>query len=289
MDRKFRFARNIFGKYRWAAVAVILLAAGLVLAAVTHSSRKNKKNPDIQGLSYLSSLEKGSVDTVKGDIRKVQQEREEAEQRKILDQFQNGSVDVWSYFGNFAVLGDSRAVGFSYYGFMPEDRVFAGSGNTIQNIDDSLDALKSLNPSVIVLAYGLNDISLGISSGMWPTSEDYARAYQSQLVKLQEAVPGARIYVNSILPVQDTALSRDSSWTKIAEYSEAVGSMCRENGYGFVDCSELVTQHGDLFDPDGIHFQKDFYPYWARTILYTEVQESVQATATDSDGRGEDQ
>lgn len=47
------------------------------------------------------------------------------------------------------ILGDSRAVGFSYYQFLPENQVLAKNGATIDDIPDYMDQIVALNPSSI--------------------------------------------------------------------------------------------------------------------------------------------
>ena len=45
--------------------------------------------------------------------------------------------------------------------------------------------------------------------------------------------------------------------------------MCEKNGYAFVNNDKLAEEHMDLWDPDSIHLQKEFYPYWAANMMMT--------------------
>ena len=79
---------------------------------------------------------------------------------------------VWKAFEerNYVLLGDSRFVGFSAYGFLEEDRVLADNGAVITKILDHLEEFERLAPEEVYIAFGINDILTGI----WPTPESYA-------------------------------------------------------------------------------------------------------------------
>ena len=48
-----------------------------------------------------------------------------------------------AFLDDYALMGDSRAYGFFYYGFMPDERVFAKPGATINMIPERLDELRA--------------------------------------------------------------------------------------------------------------------------------------------------
>ena len=96
-----------------------LLCAGLFFMTMLLSGCKGQQaeayNASVQaGVSYLQSLEQIDPDTVTQKLReqrleKLQAERAEREQA-LLDDLDS----VWQEFSDTAILGDSRAVGFSY-------------------------------------------------------------------------------------------------------------------------------------------------------------------------------
>ena len=113
---------------------------------------------------------------------------------------------VWSEFSNSVILGDSRAVGFYFMNFCLKNRVMAEGGGIITDATKYLDQLKTLNPDMIFLCYGLNDVGLG----QWPDADDYAKDYAKVVKKLQKALPDATIYINSILPAVGVGLDAES-------------------------------------------------------------------------------
>ena len=58
---------------------------------------------------------------------------------------------VWKAFEerNYVLLGDSRFVGFSAYGFLEEDRVLADNGAVITKILDHLEEFERLAPEEV--------------------------------------------------------------------------------------------------------------------------------------------
>ena len=104
---------------------------------------------------------------------------------------------MWSSFENAAVLGDSRAVGFSFHEFLPEDRVMAQGGGKITDLPQYYDQLKALNPKAVFLCFGLNDVGIGL----WPTGEEYAAECDKQIAALQAELPDATIYLLSLIHI----------------------------------------------------------------------------------------
>ncbi len=182
---------------------------------------------------------------------------------------ESGEQDVWKYFNDSVVLGDSRAVGFEYHGFISEDRVFAEGGATIRNIPDYINGIKKVNPSSIILCFGLNDISIGY----WNTSEEYIKELDEMLALLQKELPEATVFVNSILPATDPAFEQSEKWRNIPDWNKDIKEHCEEEKTPYIDIIDVVKEHKNLYDTDGIHMKKEFYPYWAIAII-TEVTEN---------------
>lgn len=241
------------------AALVIIIVIITVLAL---SGSRNKATDTAEGIAYLKELEKKDTAPIEEQVKELRK----AERKKALE---DGDVDVWSMFTDTAILGDSRAVGFSYYKLVDENRVFAEAGATIRNIEQYTDQLVSLNPSSIVFCFGLNDISIGF----WNTPAEYIAEQDQIIASLQQALPNATIYVNSIIPATDPAFKRSEKWRSIPEWNQEIKKHCEEKGIPYIDVTETVEKHKDLYDVDGIHMQKAFYDFWAIDII-TEVTEN---------------
>ena len=251
-------------------IILILVLAVVVLVLIARHLGSDKPQtseepPDTaSGILYLDSLESrdpAEVDTLLQEFRaeKIRQMRDE-----WLHQIETGEINVWSLFDNYVLLGDSRSVGFSYWGFLPEERVLAESGAKLYALRDHIPDLEKLHPTSVYLCYGLNDVIIGV----WPEPEDYVADYRELLGELQQALPDASIYISSILPAIDPAFDEWPDLVRIPEYTQAVKEMCDgiDNCY-YVDNQWLFDQYRDLWAPDGIHFAAAFYQYWAASLI----------------------
>ena len=82
--------------------------------------------------------------------------------------------------------------------------------------------------------------------------------------------------VSSILPAKDPAFQKSRKWYNIPDWSAALEKACQENGVLFANCDRLAVDYSNLWDPDGIHFRKEFYPYWASSLIATILMEGAE-------------
>ena len=251
-------------------IALVLIA---VVALVLTLGKGRKPSAEVtaiqEGLDFLSQQEEKDPDTVRQARQALYVRRMEAQKEELIEKLDSGGVDPFSLFQDYAVLGDSRAVGFWYRDFLEKSRVLADGGHTIRNVEKQLDTLVSLNPSMIYMCYGLNDTSIGY----WDTAEEYVTEYIQVVKSIQERLPNATIVVSSILPAKDPAFERSKKWYNIPEWSAALEKACASNGILFANCDYLAVSYPNLWDPDGIHFRKEFYPHWARYLLVATLME----------------
>lgn len=257
LKRQFRNPR----KRLLAELAAVVVIIGIVIFIAL--SGQNIATDDIkEGRAYIEGLEAADTASIEEQVKELRKE----ERRAALE---SGDLDVWSQFTDIAILGDSRAVGFYSYNLVDESRVFATGGATIRDIEQYTDQLVALNPSSIIFCYGLNDISIGY----WDNVDDYIAEQDQIIADLKEAMPNTTIYINSIIPAIDPAFERSEKWRDIPEWNDAIRQHCEDNNIPYIDITEDVEAHEDLYDVDGIHMQKAFYEYWAIDMI-TEVTEN---------------
>lgn len=253
------------------AVGAALLVVLLVVTLGKSSDGKATEQQIQAGIAWLESLEKKDPAAVQAVRKEIRQKQLEEKRDELLKQLESGEIDPFSLFKDYVVMGDSRAVGYWYRDFLDKGRVLADGGHTIRNITEQMDTLVSLNPSTIYLCYGLNDISIGY----WDTAESYVTEYVQIVKQIQEKLPNATIVVSSILPAKDPAFERSAKWRNIPDWSAALEQACKENGILFANCDALAEDHPNLWDPDGIHFREDFYPYWASNLVVATLMEEA--------------
>ncbi|MBO5461299.1 MAG: hypothetical protein J5983_05845 [Ruminococcus sp.] len=238
------------------AVGILILIIAAVIAVFMWKNHAEEQEKIEKGIAYLESLETKDLAEIKGQIKQIHA-------KYTLELAESDENAVWLGFEDAAILGDSRAVGFAYYEFLPEERVYAESGANVTAVSDHIESLKALNPGQVYLCYGLNDVK----SGLWPEPEAYAQECANQIQALLDNLAGCDVYLNSILPVSDAVVGQHESYSRIGEYNEAMKAMCEEKGYHFIDNSSLVSEHSDMFQPDGLHMMSEFYKYWAANML----------------------
>ena len=255
---------------------LLLVVLGVLMARADFSGSAAQQAAEIErGREYIETLEARDTEFIMSQVQTIRTQAmlAELEAEVTVEQDDEGAsvmditVDpetVWERFEDYAILGDSRAVGFSYYGFLPENRVFADLGATILVMEDWGAQAAQLNPSYVFTAFGVNDIITDI----WTTAEDYAEAYGEHIDALHEMMPNAKLFVMSTLPTQEFTFSSHYQFANIPEYNEALQAMCEERDYAyFIDNSQVVEEHSDLYEGDGIHLNHAFYKYWAANMI----------------------
>ena len=264
------------------------LAAGVLAAAMLLGGCSGGDGVDIaQGVAYLEALEQQDPDAVDQILRQRRLEQLAREREELLRQVKAGEQDPFPLFQDAVILGDSRAVGFFYYGFVDESRDLTGSGETILDIPRKLDTLQAMNPRYVYLAYGLNDIKIG----HWGSLQAHISEYLDRVQEIRERLPEAVIVISSVLPYHDpntrtdatgeTPSTSGSSLTEadrkrlaqIPEWNRLMADAAREHGVIFVDNSAICQEYENLWEKDGIHVFKSFYPHWGKNLIVAALEE----------------
>lgn len=255
-----------------ALVLVVLLVLSMAGALFGGSDKKAEDEITAAGIAYLAELEQKDPGVVMQVRKDIYQAKIDAQRDLLVRQLATGETDPFSLFKDYVLLGDSRAVGFWYRNFLDKGRVLADGGHTIRNLAGYVDTIVQMNPSQIFLCYGLNDSSIGY----WDTADEYVTEYMQIVNEIREKLPDATIVVSSILPAKDPAFQKSRKWYAIPEWSAALEEACEANGVLFANCDRLAVDYSNLWDPDGIHFRKEFYPYWASNLIAAILMEGVE-------------
>ena len=143
-------------------MAAVVIIAALLFVFINGMRKRHKEAEEVKkGVAYLKELEGQDLKEIQTNIKTVRSSMG-------LELADSDEDAVWSEFSNSVILGDSRAVGFYFHEFLPEEQVMAEGGGIITDATKYLDQLKTLNPDMIFLCYGLNDVGLG----QWPDADD---------------------------------------------------------------------------------------------------------------------
>lgn len=241
--------------------AVVFVAAVIIIVSIVGNSRRNASVA--VGVEYIKAMEARDTAEIENNIFA-------ASRRKMLEeieiQIREDGDYVWTALTNIntVLMGDSRVVGFDVFEFMDPSHVLAKGGATIRLIPDHYETLQILNPKLLVLSYGMNDMN---SYWLWDSMEEYVEEYRQTVRTLYDMLPNAYIYVQSIMPSETWTWEDNPKWAEVYDWNDAIRAMCEEEGFRYLDVTDVIEAHMDLFDLDGIHIQYAFYPYWGQAIL----------------------
>lgn len=253
-------------------LAAVLLAA-LVGALFGDTGSAASEDITAAGIAYLEAREQKDPGDVMQARQDIYQAKIDAQRDQMIQQLTDGTIDPFSMFQNYVLMGDSRAVGFWYYNYLEKDRTFCDGGHTIRKLEEYMDDVVAMAPSAVYLTYGLNDCS----SGYWDSVDVWASEYMQLVQELKQRLPEATVIVSSIPQVNDDAYSKSSRWRALEDWNTALEQACRENSVAYAECSQILIDHPNYLDPvDGHHFRKEFYPYWASCLVATLLMEGAE-------------
>lgn len=243
MKRKTK--RNLILLGMGAAVVILIL---LLVHGV--KSALHRRVDTSAGLAYIEKEESGNVSDIEDKISILEQQSS-SDGEKSED-----TRSIKEKFGGAVVIGDSVTQGLEEFDILNSSSVISQIGVHLYEADELIAGAKELSPRVVFLSFGRND--LAATEG---DKEEFISQYTSVLNKVSEELPDANIFVNSILPVQDSALEEDPYLENIQDYNTALKELCDSRSIGFIDNTSIAEE--EYFEQDGQHFKAGFYPIWA--------------------------
>ena len=235
-------------------IAVTVVIALLIVGAIIVVVRLMNPKADTEaGIQRLHQMEKTDVSEVDRQIQELEKAEQEADEEWA-------SRPASEKFANAFVIGDSVTQGLYEYGVLNQENVQADRGagvcdSEVNKIEEHLTKAIEVQPQVLFLAYGMNDIEASRGD-----VDLFIEKYKSVLDRLREALPDTRIYVNSILPVQQFVIDNNEWYGNITEFNEELEKLCEEEDVIFIDNTDLVKE--EYYSEDGIHMAPDYYTEW---------------------------
>ena len=240
-------------------LAMVAMIIGGIVVLFPYIGKSENKKVTETGRQYLQELEARDVSAIDAELR-----------RQATSEVTAG-MDVWeklNYYDTY-IFGDSRCETFLWCGLKTE-HVFAEKSATIKYIEDYIDTIASAKPGNIVLSYGMNDMGMYVydPEHYWEDGDDYVEAYDMYINMIREVSPDSNIFINSIIPVQESALELQPRWEAVDEWNAAIKKYCEANDVGYIDANFIAYDYGDYFDDDGVHFYNQMIlDDWGETIL----------------------
>lgn len=159
------------------------------------------------------------------------------------------------------VSGDSMAEGLTAYGVLNAENVVWVRGRRIDNMYKDIDKITAYNPNYLFLTYGSNDLE------MWTGRvEQFIKKYRETLDYLNEKLPNTKIVINSILPVSEKALQKNSALGYQELFNTELKKLADERNIPYIDMSLHLFDKEKPFESDGVHPKGFYYPLWAKQM-----------------------
>ena len=241
---KRRTQRNILIGICIAAVLllIILLIRGIGRLTAGHADTS-------EGIAYIENAESEDIAAIEEKISRLEEQDGTSGQDRSLKE----------RFSQAVVLGDSVASGFSEYNILNASSVVADTGAGLDRYDSLVERTKELHPRIVFLALGTNDIAAADGD-----IDQFIEKYGGFLETLQNEIPNAHIFVNSVFPAQEKVYEEEPAFEQVPEYNAALEQLCDSRRVGFIDNTAIVEDQ--YYDDDGIHFKESFFSVWAENM-----------------------
>lgn len=240
-------------------MAIIFVVVLFLLGAVIVGLRSMNPRPDItKGVAKLEEFNKVKVSEVEKEVTAL----EEAEAAELEARSKRPNSEK---FENTLILGDFTAQGVYEQEVLGESFVLAKESSCVHDLEgtgvtENLEEAAAKNPEVLFLLLGVNDAALENGS-----ADIFEEDYAAFLEQVKEKLPDTRIYVNSILPVQQKAVNEAEGLADIPEYNKRLQDVCKMAGVVFVDNSDLVKE--DCYKDDGKRMRQRYYTAWIKRAV----------------------
>jgi lysophospholipase L1-like esterase len=140
------------------------------------------------------------------------------------------------------------------------------AGDTVETVRARLDDIAALDPRVVFVLVGVNDLLAGASP------EALAARHAALIAELRRRLPQARIVVESLLPIRDELVALDAELTSATV--RRANALCQRGaaaaGADWLDVHSRLTDPGGELDPryssDGLHLSGAGYRAWAAAL-----------------------
>lgn len=251
---------NRYSKLLLFAVPAGLIAAGTIAFFVVRSHKPDQTCAD--NVARLEALASSDISQTEKQLRDLRNKDKSAAQEANQEGITDGSavlddIAIKQAFQGTVIIGDSITESIWEYGFLDTDVVVSKRGLSIAAADEQIETAIGLQPSVIFMAFGSNDLET-----YGDDASSFIDAYRVQVQKLKDALPDAPIYINGILPILQSTIDSVPALGYYPQYNEALQSFCQEMGCTYIDNSFIVDGNENMYEPDGEHVIRDFYPKW---------------------------
>ena len=187
-------------------------------------------------------------------------------------------TDSGSWFSDAVFIGDSRVAGLRLYSGITLEAAFLDhTGLTVYEVKEGKKVIRRGDRKISVLdalaegVYGKVYIALGVNELGYFNPKGFAEACGEVVEAIREKQPGARVFLQSLIPVNTAKCKANDipyyiTNEGVASYNEALAAYFADKDVCLLGIPDgLVDESGEVFQDysaDGVHFKKDGYVLW---------------------------
>ena len=137
---------------------------------------KKKKTDVSEGLKIIEQAESADVTAIETKIGQLEAKD---------SQGQEDTRSLKEIFGSTVVMGDSISEGFAEFDVLNTSSVISKIGVELEELDEQVEQLVKVNPQVVFLTFGANDILATKGD-----EKAYIEQYKALIEKIQEKAAG---------------------------------------------------------------------------------------------------
>ena len=242
-------------RQRQIQISIAVIAGLLVLIMIIEGvgSLARGRTDIEEGLSLITQAENADMNAIESRIQNLENGTNGSRN------FGSSLISLKEFFDGTVVVGDSIAAGLVAYDVLNPSSVVSATGASLANFSDMMPSIRELNPRIIFIALGLNDVSNDTL-----TVYDFVDVFSDMIEEIRAEMPEAKIIVNSLFPVMQRAVAGNLPLARISDFNEALREFCYHRQIAFLNNEDIVQD--ELFQVDGIHFLPEFYPLWANNM-----------------------
>lgn len=201
----------------------------------------------------IDSKEKKEQEKLKKEQQAAQLKKEKSERvKELLENIKNGKTSYRQLLKGTVIAGDSLMHGMNEYKILDNSYLVTKVSANLKHLRESVPTIVNLNPKILVVHYGLNNMSTDSTE-----IKNFVSAYEKVLKDLHSKLPNTKIVVSSVLNV--SSKKSTGRYKDIPNFNSKLKEMCKNNGFTFLDNSELISGESSYYEQDGMHVIKKFY------------------------------
>lgn len=195
------------------------------------------------------------------DLKEYERLRKEKSYKRVIKE-EKKDLEIYQmlpYYEDCILLGDSMAESILDYRLLRKNNVIAKRGLCIDMIDEDIEKLSVLEPKILYMEFGKNDI-LHFHKDVTV----FIHVYGEKIRKIRELLPDTQIYINSIIPMHSDIMGKIGGIEVLYTFNQGLCQMCDQLHLTFIDNTVLMNWSDDDFEFDGVHPKYPYYSKWLK-------------------------